>query len=175
MPPRRKEAEVGQLVVRKLADRSEQERVVRFDPMTGEKILVNPENSNPDDLADVQNWTHEPWPLAGVAIVGDAPARCHIPTHFAAGAAAEGWLTLEGEQLVHRPGGPPEEPWRTTHTFVHGEALVIHTTDGDVRYRVVQQPDKYVDSDDPKEKVTDEKYAAGETRVDWFYDCELEA
>lgn len=172
------------LSVRKLADKSVGTRVSRFDPETGERILVNPETN-----------AAEPWPLAGVEIVDEAPRYTRVPVSWVAKGRAEGWITLEGEEVVHRPGGPVENLWGTTHTFVHADALVIHTVDGDVRYEVVHQPDKYADDStvendgkksenglvegtpntlSPDTKVTDEHYANGDTRIDWFYGLELE-
>jgi hypothetical protein len=85
--------------------------------------------------------------------------------------------------------------------FHHYSALVLHLVDDDgagydLRYRVTHQPDKYADNSTPGEAtddrpqadriasgnthdddtpVTDELYAAGQTRVDHFYDLELEA
>lgn len=140
------------LKIRKLADRSEGQREIAYDPVTGAKLLVNPATGQP-----------EPWPLAGVEIVDEAPVACKLPTTFVAGGVAEGWIELEGAQVVHRPGGPAARPWQVTHTFEQADAIVIHCLAGDVRYRVAHQPDKY---DDPNEP-------AG-TRVDWFYGVELE-
>lgn len=126
--------------------------------------------------------------LAGVAIEGDTPAETRVPTSWVLGAAREGWVELVNPRPVHRPGGPPGMEWAVTHTFVHADALVVKTVAGDVRYRVTHQPDKYADhaaatypdrvapfDGDDETPVTDEVYAAGATRVDWFYDLELEA
>lgn len=124
-------------------------------------------------LADRSGGGEPPYPFAGLKLLTE-PKRCHLPVQWVAQGAAEGWLEIEGERIEHRPGGPLEDRWRVTHTFVHADAIVLKTVDGDVRYRVLNNPDKYVDSDDPSEAVTDEHYAAGNTRVDWFYDCELE-
>ena len=69
-------------------------------------------------------------------------------------------------------------------TFVQAQAIVFHTLDGDVRYRVTHNPDKYADDSTVGERnmpnddnshgddtpVTDEMYASGQTRVDHFYD-----
>lgn len=148
------------LRVRKLADRSAGERVERYDPLTGDKILVNPANSDPDDIA---NLVHEPWPLAGVQIEGDAPKTCQVPTSFVNRGQAEGWLELENARPEHVAGGPADDPWRVTHTFVHADAVVLHCTDGDVRYRVTAQPGKYPDPDEPSG-----------SRIDWFYTLKLE-
>jgi hypothetical protein len=135
-------AKVGQLRVRKLADRS-----------AGDEA---------------------PYPFAGL-VVEAKPKRCQLPTQWVAQGLAEGWIETEGMRVEHRPGGPVDDQWATTHSFVHYDAIVLKAIDGDVRYRVTRQPDKYVDSKDPDATVTPEIYAAGETRVDWFYDCDLEA
>jgi len=154
------------LAVRKLADRSIGERVVRYDPVTGEKKLVNP--ATPGDQ-------HEPWPLLGVRIEGELPDETRVSTRWVAGGVAEGWLELVNEQVVHRPSGPPDDLWRTPpHTFRQADAIIIKTVDGPVTYRVIHQPDKYVDDAKPDARVTPEIYAAGQTRVDHFYDLELE-
>lgn len=152
------------LRVRKLADTSDgSTRVTGVHPVTGEKTLIDPATGAVTS-----------WPLAGVRIVGDTPRSGRLPTRFVNRAKAEGWITLVDPRPVHRPGGPPDDEWRVTHTFIHADAVVVHAEDGDVTYRVTHQPDKYVDGDDPDEPVTDEIYAAGGTRVDWFYGVELE-
>lgn len=155
------------LKVRKLADTSVGERVVRYDPETGERRLVNPATGRP-----------EPWPLAGVRIEGDAPVSCKVPTSWVARGIAEGWLEGVNERPVVRPAGPTQNVWNSSHTgqphlFMHYDALILKCVDGDVRYEVTHQPDKYVDSDDPSESVTPEIYAAGNTRVDHFYELTL--
>lgn len=163
------------LQVRKLADHSTERRVKRFDPVTGAPILVNPATSDPNDPAKAGEWRHEPWPLAGVEVVGEPPKECRVPTTWVLMGRREGWIELEGEQVVHRPGGPPDEPWRVTHTFVQGDVLVLKCVDGDVRYRITRQPDKYVEGGKDTDEVTEEVYAAGETQVDWFYNLKLES
>jgi hypothetical protein len=115
------------------------------------------------------------WPLAGVEIVGDPPQEANLPMDYVRRAVAEGWMVGDGENVVHRPGGPPQDKWRVTHTFVHYDTITVKTTTGDLRYRVAHQPDKYAGSGGDRAKVTDERYAAGETRVDWFYTVRLEA
>lgn len=152
------------LRLRKLADRSEGSRITRYDPQTGAKKLVNPDTPGED---------HEPWPLAGVQILDDPlPRTCRLSTGLVAQAAHEGWMTIEGGEMVHRPGGPPEDPWRVTHSLRHADELIIHTVDGDVRYTVTRQPDKYVE-DGSNKKVTTEIYESGQTIVDKFYDLKL--
>jgi len=152
------------LAVRKRADKTVGTRVPGVDPGTGEKTLINPASGLP-----------EPWPLAGVQIEGEPPASCRVPTSWVERGIDEGWIELVNPRLVHRPGGPAgAKQWSTVHTFTHADAIVLRTVDGPVRYRVVHQPDKYVDSDDPGEPVTDDIYQAGNTRVDRLYGLELE-
>jgi hypothetical protein len=160
------------LVIRKLADQSSGTREFRYDPNTGERHLYNPATGQP-----------EPWPFAGIKLE-EAPPCISISTGLIDRARAEGWVEVENERVVHRPGGPPNDQWRVTHTFRQYDILVFHTVDGDVRYRVTHQPDKYavvreetVNEDkgyvrqiiDPEADVTPDIYAAGKTRVDWYY------
>lgn len=144
------------LRVRKLADRSVP--VARFDPTTGEPL--------PDP---------EPYALAGLRIEneGGAPAETTMGFAFIDRGIAEGWLSVTGESVVHRPGGPSDNQWALTHTFRQFDTVTLHTVDGDVTYTVVHQAGKYAleGYDEPN----DEQYAAGETRVDWFVTLELEA
>lgn len=139
------------LKIRKLADTSDGTRVTRFDPVTGEKFLADPETGEP-----------KPWPLAGVTIEGDVPDEVRLPTSTVDAGRREGWIVVEGESVVHRAGGPPSNPWAITHTFRQADAITLKLADGDVRYRVVHQPDKYDDEAGPSGK-----------RVDWFYDLAL--
>ena len=149
--------------MRKLADRTDGERVTRYDPETGEAYLADPETW---DRHDESTWVAKPWPFAGLAVI-DAPKETEIPTSFVEKGIAEGWLSLEDEEVVHRSGGPKEQPWRVTHTFRHGKAIVLHAADGDVRYRVVANPDKW-----PAEKNAAGEGFGGEVR--WFYRVKLE-
>lgn len=154
------------LTVRKLADKTSGERVTRYDPDTGEKKLVNPATPGDD---------HEPWPLAGVQIIGTPPTVTTASTGWVDNAAREGWVTIEGQRAVVRPGGPPEDPYRVDpakgipHVFRHADALVLHTVDGDVRYRVVAQPDKYHQGPEGTDAVGDPT-----ADVRHFYVLELE-
>jgi hypothetical protein len=168
--------------ITKLADRSTGTRETRFDPTTGQKYLHNPATGGA-----------EPWPLAGVRVEGingeQRPAVIGVGTTVVDNGRAEGWIEADGEQVVHRPGGPPDDQWRVTHTFRHYDTLTFKTVDGDLRYRVTHQPDKYavtgrkrskddesvvLETIDPAKTVTDQVYAAGDTRVDWFYLATLE-
>lgn len=166
------------LRIHKVADKSVGRRVVMVDE-EGERKLVNP---------DTPGEEHEPWPLVGVRLL-PGPEACGISTTVVEQGITEGWLTAEAARTVARPGGPPGDAWRPdkVHLFRHADALVFHTLDGDVRFLVTHQPDKYADHGeatfpdqvaefdaDDETPVTDEMYAAGATRVDWFYGIQRE-
>lgn len=137
------------LTIRKLADRSEGTRISRFNPETGERFLADP--SDPD--------TPKAWPLAGIQIEGKPPKEAELTTSWVANGAAEGWIQLENARPVHRPGGPPENPWALTHTFLHADVIVLKTVEGDVRYSVVDSPDKW-----PTEKNDRDEGFGGDVR-----------
>lgn len=126
---------MGILAIRKLADRSQGTRVPRYDPVTGEKFLFNPETQRA-----------ESWPLLGVEFDGEAPEECKVSTGYIANAINEGWVVGEGQKLVHAPGGPAEDQWAKTHTFVNYSTLTFKMVSGDVKYEVVGQPGKFEDS-----------------------------
>lgn len=93
-------------------------------------------------------------PLAGVVFLdGDgkatdvAPRSIELPTGVADRYA---WIEQVGRKSVARPGGPPEDEWRSTHTFPHASDLILHMRTGDYHYEVVEQPDVY-DGDDGRE------------------------
>jgi hypothetical protein len=113
-------------------------------------------------------------PFGGLQIEGDAPKETRVPTSWVARGQAEGWIEVDNPQMVVRPAGPAHAPMTTSHVFMHADAIILKTTDGDVRYRVTHQPDKYVDGGKDTDKVTTEHYAAGNTRVDHFFDLKLE-
>ncbi len=114
-----------------------------------------------------------PHPLAGVRILGDPPRNPAPSTTVVEQGVREGWIAREGERPVVRPGGPVGSPWATTHTFVHADALVFRTLDGDVRYTVVGQPDKYGPDGAPVEAYDGVDDLSG-CDVRWFYQLELE-
>lgn len=151
------------LKIRKLANTSDGQRVTRYDTITGQKYLADPVTSEA-----------KCWPLAGIKIEGDVPTETCFSTALVGNGLIEGWIELENEQIVHRPGGPADDRWRVTHTFRHADFIVLKTVDGDLRYRVTHQPDKYVNNDNDEDIVTDDEYIAGNTRVDWFYHGKLE-
>lgn len=150
------------LQVRVLSDRSEGHRVERFDPVTGEKYLVNP---------DTPGDEHEPWPFAGLEpLEGEEfPKYVRVPHTWVARAKAAGWITATNERVQHRPGGPEESPWKVTHTFLHYDEIIFHTEDGkrNTVYKVIGQPDKY----DAKGEPTDE-VGNPDNRVRWGFELE---
>lgn len=136
------------LEVRLLADKSSGTRVPMFDPVTGEKKLVNPETPGTE---------HESWPLAGMRLTSDAHPETSAGMSWVRQGVAQGWIEVQGENVVHAPGGPEGDPWRVTHTFFEADRIVLKTVDGDVVYDVVSNPGKDADT--------------GE--VSWKYDLEL--
>ena len=147
---------------RKLADYSDgSTRVVRFDPISGEKMLVDPETNEP-----------KAWPLKGVTHQGDLPALDTIGMHYVAQAVTDGWADWENHRTVHRPGGSVNNPWSTTHTFHQCDRIHLHLLlphDGqfvsrNVVYKVIRQPDRV---EDPTQETG--------WRVDWTFQVKLVA
>jgi hypothetical protein len=120
------------LEVRLLADKSTGTRVPMYDQVTGEKKLVNPETPGND---------HEPWPLKGMELK-EALENPVVPMSWVRRGVREGWIEVLGEDVVHAPGGPENDPWAVTHTFYQGDTVVLHTTTGDVVYDVLRSPGK---------------------------------
>lgn len=136
----------------------------------------------------------EPWPCVGVEIDGDfADGQIDLPATWVERWIGADWLEVSTIGVVERPSRPdpavddngstavpdehrlPVDGMPAPHVFRHAEKIVIHTLNcGDVVLKVVHQPDKYVDSDDPTEQVTPEVYAEGRTRVEAFYGCEIQ-
>lgn len=147
-------------VIRKLADKSSGVRESRWNPETGEKYLYNPATPGFD---------HEAWPLLGVQIE-DPPKHARLPTSSLSLWRSEGWAEVEGARLVVRSGGPPADPWRGTsaHVFEHCDFVILHTVDGDLRYEVVENPDKW-----PAEKLDDDRETGFGGEVRWHYDLKL--
>lgn len=137
---------MSMLTIRKLADKSEGVRIPRYDPTTGEKYLVDPNTGVAGG-----------WPLAGVRIEGETPRETTLSTDFVANGRNEGWIAVDGERVEHASGGPEGNPWAITHTFVCYDTITVKTVDGDVVYRVTQNPGK------------------DEGEVRWFYKLALEA
>lgn len=153
MPLFKKDPQFQMLRLRRLADRTSGERVHRYHPVTGSRVLVRPETlAQPDFSYD--SMEAEPWPLLGVDVEGEAPRLTSISTSLVSQGKNEGWISSTNDRVVHKSGGPPSDPWAKTHTFLHSDVMTFHFQSGDVSYRVIHQPDKYVDS------------------VDWFYQLE---
>ncbi len=149
--------------MRKLADTSAGQRVTRYDPVTGNGYLTDPAVWDP---ADPATWVPVPWPLAGVELVEGPPKKHMLSMSWVGQAEQEGWVELEGRKVVHRPGGPEANPWQVTHTFLQASSITIHAVDGPVRYRVLENPDKW-----PDRKNENDEGFGGEVR--WFYEVEL--
>lgn len=144
------------LVIRKLAVDDGLERVRRYNPVTGEPYWASPSTGEP-----------LPKEVAGVTLDMDKiPQMIRVPAKVT---GREDWIEVVNARPVHKPAGPAEDPWRSTHTFIHADELILHLVDGDVRYRVVHQPDKYDDeTGEPSDNAGDPT-----THVDHFYDAVL--
>lgn len=112
-------------------------------------------------------------PFGGVSFTDDRgrnvdepPASFTVPSDYP---DHHHWFEVVNPSMVVRPAGPADQPFAKQHNLPQAEAFILHMRDGDYRYRVVRQPDKY----DAKGKVADR---AGDpaTSVDWFYVAELE-
>jgi hypothetical protein len=144
------------LRVRKLADRSGEERVKLTHPVTGVADLYT--QADADKLIPALNallaeFSPSPYPLAGISLNdGKPPKHFCVSEGFIAEAKAEGWVTTEPEQVeqpVIRSTGPAGNPWATPpHTFVHYEQIVFHTVEGTVVYEVAENPDKWPEEKD---------------------------
>lgn len=132
-------------------------RVKRFDPITGIPFLAHPVTGEPSD-----------YPIAGVHWCDVEGNEVEPPDHIMVNHGwpdRHDWVELEGTSVVHRPGGPEQAPWSVTHTFIHAKSILFHFKDGDVRYVVAHQPDKYTDEGIPQESIG----GKATDHVDWFY------
>jgi hypothetical protein len=185
------------LHIRKLADKSEGEREPRY---LARNVLVSIDDvkATVDEAADgtkivslptvlvhpgsverilfnpaTPELEHEAWPLAGIEL-GDGdnppPKRTSISTGKVAEGIAEGWIEAEGTTEIYRHGGPKDNPTAVIHGFLHHDALVFHTVNGDYRYRVTGQPDKYNAGGTPGHHAGDE-----DAEVRWYYELELDS
>ena len=86
-------------------------------------------------------------------------------------------MVLDNERIVRCPGGPPSEPWKVTHTFFQCDRIIVKTVDGDVPYRVVQQPGKFVLKDGKPFTLCTEADVknAVPCEVYWYFDIDLES
>lgn len=101
--------------------------------------------------------------------VADPPARAIIPTSTIEAAKREGWATTSGDNVKTAPGGPADDPWRVTHTFVQTARITFQTIHGPLVYVVTRQPDKYDAAGKPTQQTGDPT-----TSVEWSYLTELE-
>lgn len=158
------------LIIRKLADQdAEREKV--FHPITGQPILFEPDEATAALIATLRETVEgievSPRPFEGVRVEGDPPQKTTMGERLVACGRAEGWIDVEGETIVYRTSGPPENPYGPPpHQFLHFDTIIIKTVDGDLRYKVLENPDKWPDTKDG------EAGFGGEVR--WFYEVELE-
>jgi hypothetical protein len=153
----------------------------------GLSIRLRADRSDPSaQAAELPGAPPGTWPLLGVEAVDlfQRPVPWPQRVRVAEGAVqrwiSQGAASGESHEVVTRPAGTAADPWAPTptaptpHIFHQYERITFKGMDGDVTYRVTHQPDKYAAEGDDSTPVTDELYAAGDTRVDWFYDLELE-
>ena len=116
----------------------------------------------------IRKHANEDKSLKGIEILQPVD-KYQIPANYVAKAVEEGWMFYpDGSTVVHRPGGNPKNKWSVTHTFVHAPTIGIHTLSGDVRFKVVQQPDKWGFNEDERDEHGD-FYATTNSEVRWFY------
>lgn len=97
------------------------------------------------------------WPLSHVELIGDPPAVWGAADTFVARAAADGYLRFENMRIgTSEAGGVPypRDP------VITGDSIVLELEGGDLRYRVVEHPGRYLEAD-------------GSIREVHEYQCEL--
>ncbi len=153
------------LMIKLIPDRTGQERVVKFDPDTGERRLVNP--ATPGD-------EHEAWPLLGAVFCDDtgeqieAPETLLVQQKYARDASFIELVTATSKSV---PAGTAADPYsKEPHVFVQCKELVFHMLDGDHRYRVLKNPGKY----DSATNIEVDSAADPTTYVTWDYELKLE-
>lgn len=81
------------------------------------------------------------------------PQRLRINTTWAERMTALGLIRWQGTEWVHRSAGPPENPRKRVHAFRHATHVEFFASLDPlevVRYRVLENPDKW-----PDEKTED--------------------
>lgn len=92
------------------------------------------------------------WPTDGVEIKGEAPEYHNFADALVSRGITEGWLEIDGLAL-HSTEGYERNP------VVTGDAIVLKTPSGDVRYRINEAPGKYDDDNEPSGKRVSNEYA----------------
>lgn len=154
---------VQPLRIRKLADQSVP-REARYNPRTGQKYLIDPATGEAS-----------PRPLLGIKFEGKPPKKTCVSQNFVRKGKKEGWIEVEGQRIVQRSSGPPEEPVspeNPPHTFIQADAIVFDTVDGPVRYKVTRNPDKWPKKKEKSELLEDHGFGG---EVHWTYELSLES
>lgn len=154
------------LVVKKKATDDGVERVRGPHPQTGQPVLLHAVTGQPHPkqsagvvLLDPDDHTNE---------LQEPPDAFTMPAHYPD--EQRDWVERVNARPVHKPGGNLDNPWGTTHTFVHCDQIILHLEAGDAVYDVVHQPDKYTADGDPTDTVGDPTDV-----VDWHYELEFDA
>lgn len=144
------------LQLRKLADKSGPEpprnKAIGVDD-EGNPILENPQLEHGAYL--------ESWPFAGVELLAPAPAEHNFADKTVARAMGDGYLTIKKPRPHSSPVPPGVQPYERDPVLT-GDEIVILTSSGKLRYRILECPGKY----------PDESECSG-WRVSHEYRCEL--
>lgn len=93
------------------------------------------------------------WPLAGVELVGELDDWHGFADTFVARAHRDGWLEFENPTIASTEvGGIPYD----RDPVVTGDVIVLKLAGGDVRYRVLEHPGRYLEADGKTHRVTHE-------------------
>lgn len=76
------------------------------------------------------------WPLAGVELVGDAPADHNFADILVGRAVAEGWAEFVNPTVVTTDG-------YERNPVVTGDQIVLHLDTGDLTYDIVDHPGRF--------------------------------
>lgn len=88
------------------------------------------------------------WPIASVALVGDAPREHNFADTFVSRALADGYLEIVNPRAVSAQVPAGVQPYERD-PVVTGDEIVLHLASGDLRYRVREHPGKFADEDEP--------------------------
>lgn len=93
------------------------------------------------------------------------PPKISVPHDYV---AREPWIEFVNPRGVVKPAGPATNPFAKTHQFIHADEIVLHMLDGDHRYKVTHQPDKYDAAGNPTDVAGDPT-----AEVHWYFEADL--
>lgn len=154
------------LRLRKVADRSSGQRLVRYDEVTGEKYLLNPKTGS-----------KESWPLAGIEFEGSIPKITGISVAKLSEGMKEGWIEAVNYRVVNCLGGSVNNPLeaRKMHNFPQADFLIFKCISGNVKYKVIKQPGKYYANGDLATVDTVQRYKTDNpgSQINWYFELQL--